>query len=34
MPEPDDGQHTGVAPYLYLLMTMALFGTGFTSFQC
>jgi drug/metabolite transporter (DMT)-like permease len=29
--QPDEGQHTGVAPYLYLLITMALFGAAFTS---
>src|ERR1700754_4930800 len=28
---PDDGQRTGVAPYLYLFITMALFGVAFTS---
>jgi drug/metabolite transporter (DMT)-like permease len=29
--QPDDGQRIGVAPYLYLLITMALFGSAFTS---
>ena len=29
--QPDDGQRTGAAPYLYLLITMALFGVAFTT---
>lgn len=28
---PDDGTRTSTTPYLYLLVTMALFGTAFTS---